>query len=270
MNNINVTNLFTYPIKSTKGISLIESEIGPLGLKLDRTWAVIDENNHFITGRENQNILKISTNINESKLLLSAPNIDSIEIDTETPLNQKRAEVFLFKKAASAFVLNNHINDWLSTILGQNARMITIDKTDLRKMSARHNPKEHERIGFSDGSPIHLFSKASLAHLNAQLDKKVSLHNFRPNIIVDGCEAYAEDNWKSIKIGACEFEVTGKMGRCIFTTIDPNTLKKDSLGEPLKTLSRTRKEGNRVGFGMCLIPRKLGIIKVGDEVELKT
>ena len=56
----------------------------------------------------------------------------------------------------------------------------------------------------------HLVSAASLDDLNANLraagsGTTASVDNFRPNIVVSGCEAYAEDEWDFIKIGTAVF-----------------------------------------------------------------
>ena len=100
------------------------------------------------------------------------------------------------------------------------------------------------------------------------------MNRFRPNIVVEGCEAFDEDQWRNISIGDVEFETVKICSRCILTTIDPNTGTKDENGEPLKTLSQYRKNVNGVKdekgvfFGMNLIPRSLGKIRVGDTISI--
>ena len=51
-------------------------------------------------------------------------------------------------------------------------------------------------------------------------------------------------------------------------TINPDTQKLDKNKEPLKTLTKLRKEKNKVHFGIYLIPRKVGIIKTTDEIKI--
>lgn len=48
------------------------------------------------------------------------------------------------------------------------------------------------QVAYPDCSPVLILSEASLADLNARLGKKVKMENFRPNIVVTGCEAFAE------------------------------------------------------------------------------
>ena len=91
---------------------------------------------------------------------------------------------------------------------------------------------------------------------------------FRPNIVVSADTAFVEDNWRQIRVGEVEFEVGWSCTRCIVTTIDPMTSQKDINIEPIKTLKEFRSSPDGVIFGQNLIPRKLGIVKVGDVVEV--
>ena len=70
-NKLMVTNLFIYPIKSTFRIELEESEVKPDGLKHDRTFAIINDNNRIITARENQNVFKIKTKVENDAVILT-------------------------------------------------------------------------------------------------------------------------------------------------------------------------------------------------------
>ena len=137
-------------------------------------------------------------------------------------------------------------------------------------MKAKYNGKENDLISFSDISPIHLISEESLKDLNSKLESPVTIENFRPNILLSGSTAYEEDNWSSVKIGDCEFDVTLKTPRCILTTIDPITTKVDSKQEPLRTLSKYRKAGNSINFGIYLTPKKTGVINITDKIKTRT
>lgn len=91
---------------------------------------------------------------------------------------------------------------------------------------------------------------------------------FRPNLVVDGATAHAEDGWKRIRIGAVEFDVAKPCMRCMFTTVAPTRGERDAEGEPLRTLVGYRRTADGVAFGQNLIPRSLGTLRVGDAVEV--
>ncbi|MCC7247782.1 MAG: MOSC domain-containing protein, partial [Lysobacter sp.] len=54
--------------------------------------------------------------------------------------------------------------------------------------------------------------------------------------------------------------------RCVFTTVDPDTGERDAEGEPLRTLKDYRRTPSGITFGMNLIPRGTGTLRVGDAV----
>jgi uncharacterized protein YcbX len=92
------------------------------------------------------------------------------------------------------------------------------------------------------------------------------MNRFRPNLVVKGCEPFAEDGWKRIRIGGIEMALVKPCPRCMVTTIDKETLEKSK--EPLKTLNIYRKQEGGAMFGMNVIPLKEGKIKIGMSVEV--
>ena len=130
-------------------------------------------------------------------------------------------------------------------------------------------------IGFADAYPLHLLSLASVHDVAAKLEKggpKLSALRFRPNIIVTGPKAYAEDTWKKIKIGEDEYYVSCRTVRCKLPNVDQNTGKKHP-SEPDRTLRSFRcvDEGarNSACLGMQMVPASAqSVIKIGDKIEV--
>ena len=48
------------------------------------------------------------------------------------------------------------------------------------------------QVAYSDVSPYLVLTEASLEDLNSRLEKKVKTINFRPNIVISGCDVFAE------------------------------------------------------------------------------
>jgi uncharacterized protein YcbX len=92
------------------------------------------------------------------------------------------------------------------------------------------------------------------------------MNRFRPNVVVKGCEPFAEDTWNRIRIGDVELAVAKPCARCMVTTIDKETLAKSK--EPLKTMASYRKQGNGVMFGQNAIPLNEGRLRLGVNVEI--
>jgi len=264
---IEITNLITYPIKSCKGIPLQHSMVSKRGLKFDRQWAIIDANGQAITGKENQSLLSIRPSIKGEQIFISA-GTEEIIADINPKVGNTQVKIFSNKVEGSLY--NNEVNNFLSDYLNQSVRLVSMDKSYTRNVKEKHQGEDGDEIAYADAAPILLVSEKSLEELNTRLEKKVSWLNFRPNIVVNGDLSYAEDNWKYIKIGECEFKAASPCSRCVFITIDPATGIKDPNGEPLKTLSTYRAVSRKgVLFGLYLIPKILGQIKIGDQLKIE-
>ncbi len=60
---IQVTDIYIYPVKSLKGIQLMEAEAGMRGLKYDREWMITDSNYQFLTQREIEAMATITVSV---------------------------------------------------------------------------------------------------------------------------------------------------------------------------------------------------------------
>jgi hypothetical protein len=89
---------------------------------------------------------------------------------------------------------------------------------------------------------------------------------FRPNLVVTGCEPYAEDTWHRLRIGELTFRVVKPCSRCVIPTIDLATGERGE--EPTRTLATYRKRDNRIYFGQNVIADGEGELQVGVSVEV--
>ena len=154
---------------------------------------------------------------------------------------------------------------WLSEFLELPCRLVFMPDSLARKVDPTY-ASESDLTAFSDGFPLLLLSEASLAELNGRLDVPVAMQRFRPNLVVTGCGAFAEDGWKWLRIGEMTLRVVKPCSRCIITTIDPATAERGE--EPLQTLSEYRRQGNKVYFGQNLLHDGTGQLAVGMRVEV--
>jgi uncharacterized protein len=123
-------------------------------------------------------------------------------------------------------------------------------------------------VSFADGFPFLIVSEASLADLNARLPgPPLPIDRFRPNLVVTGCEPFAEDGWSELRIGAMTFRTAKPCSRCVITTIDQTTGEPGP--EPLRTLARYRRVDGRVMFGQNLVHAGRGTVRVGDAVSVE-
>ena len=92
------------------------------------------------------------------------------------------------------------------------------------------------------------------------------MNRFRPNIVVEGSKAYAEDTWAHFRVAGIDFYGVKPCGRCSMTTVDQDKGEKGK--EPYKTLSRYRLKDGVVYFGENLIHEGEGSISIGDLIEI--
>lgn len=114
-----------------------------------------------------------------------------------------------------------------------------------------------------------LFNQGSIDDLNDRIEKPVTSFQFRPNFLVKGPEAFAEDDWDWIRIGeTVTFRNVLLCARCIFTNIDPVTAERHKTHEPLKTLKDYRSiwKGQGPCMGIHMGVRQTGVVALGDDV----
>jgi uncharacterized protein YcbX len=156
---------------------------------------------------------------------------------------------------------------WISELMGRDCRLVYMDAAARRNVDPRFAAPGDE-LSFADGCPLLLTSTASLADLNSRLMRPASRLRFRPNRVIAGVLPHAEDDWTRIRAGAVEFEGGKPCARCIFTTVDLDAGEVDAEEERLCTLTGDRRTREGVLFGVNLIARGTGPIRVGDPVQV--
>ena len=260
-----VTELNIYPIKSTRRIALRDSEVLPRGLPWDRRWMLIDADGRFITARQHPRLATVQTTLTDNALRVDVAGRTGFSLPL-IPAQRSLLRVSVWKDEVDAVPAGAQADTWFSEFLGLDCRLVQMTDDLVRTVSPDYG-RPGDQVSFADGYPLLLISEASLADLNSRLPQPVEMRRFRPNLVVDGELAYAEDGWRRLRVGEVEFEGVKNCSRCIFTTIDPDTGEKHPGLEPLRTLGsyRRRAEGG-VYFGQNLIPRSAGVIRVGDPV----
>ena len=262
---IRLSALTYYPIKACRGFDVTTSNVERMGLEHDRRMMVVTPEGRFLTQREYPRLALVTPRLEDGTVTLSAPDFDSLQIEIRSSGPTVGVDIWK-NKNVPAIDQGEQAAQWFSDWLGAPVRLVHFTDGYLRKVSQMHavNPDDH--TGFADGYPILLISEESLAELNARLAAPVSMNRFRPNVVVHGCDAFAEDTWKRIRIGGVEMAVVKPCARCVVTTIDKQTLAQSK--EPLKTLNTFRKQEGGAMFGQNVIPLGRGRLEVGMSVEI--
>ena len=263
MTNISISGLSIYPVKSCRGISLTSSHLEAFGLQGDRRWMVVDENGVMLTQRKIAKMCLIQPEIIKTGLVLKTVNMDNLFV--EIPSVTKTVSVKVWEDQCQAYDAGNEAANWLSHVLSINCRLVYFPENEFRQVDLDYANKG-DKTAFSDGFPLLLISQASLDDLNQRMQHPVEMNRFRPNIVVSGCEAFAEDTWKKIRIADITFRIVKPCSRCVIPSINIETAEKED--EPLKTLVSYRKRDNKIFFGQNVISNSMGQIDVGMPVEI--
>jgi uncharacterized protein YcbX len=258
--------LYIHPMKSCAPLPVDAAEVQPRGLAHDRRWMAVDEAGKFRTGRELPRLTLVrAVPAADGGLDLQAPGMPGLHVPV--PAGRQRLAVTVWKSDVLARPCDSAADAWLSAFLGQPLRLVHMDDDVHRSMTSSH-ARPGDEVSFADAYPLLLVTRAAVDGLNARMAKPVSPLRFRPNLIVDGAAAHAEDGWARIRVGDVEFEVGKACVRCVFTIVDPERGERDPGGEPLRTLVGYRRGEEGVTFGRNLVPRSPGTVRIGDTVDV--
>ncbi|XP_074118802.1 mitochondrial amidoxime reducing component 2-like isoform X1 [Sminthopsis crassicaudata] len=279
-----VAEISIYPIKSCKGVIVNEAECTEMGLRSgnlrDRFWLVIREDGHMVTGRQEPQLVLISIAWDNDQMTLSAPNMDDLIVPRKVPSTNAVRNCRIFGVDIQGRDCGDEVSQWITSFLKTETCRLVQFETHMngRKSKEIFFPfVQNYQVAYPDCSPIMMISEASLSDLNTRLEKKIKMEQFRPNIVVTGCNAFEEDTWDEILIGSVEMKKILSCPRCIMTTVDPDT-GIITRKEPLETLKSYRlcdpaeKHIYKSSplFGMYFSVEKIGSLKVGDPVYLIT
>lgn len=262
--SLRLSSLHLYPVKSCRGLSPSRWRVGRRGLLYDREWMVTDEEGRFLTQREEPRMALIGTDFRDGGLVLEAPGMGELPAGALLPGAEGEAEVW--EDRVRVEDQGEEAAAWLSAFLGRPCRLVRASLSFRRDVRLGGEAVAEDGVAFADAFPFLLLTEASLSDLNARLPAPVSVERFRPNLVVEGAEPYAEDRWRLLRIGSLEFRLVKPCARCSIPSVDPATGERGR--EPLAALAAYRRREGKVLFGMNAVHGGEGVLAVGDEVEV--
>ncbi len=260
-----ISEIYIYPVKSLGGISLQSAMLFRSGFQFDRQWMVVEPDGTFMTQRQYPQMALIETAFDGNRLVLSTFGMESLVVEEPANcLDNIKTEVW--GDAINATKHDAVTAQWLSQALDAPCELVSFPADETRQCDTRFaNSGEHTK--FADGFPLLLVSQESLDDLNRRLEIPVGMDRFRPNIVVKGCDAFAEDNWRKICVNDINLRFAKPCARCAVPTVNQQTGAL-SGPEPIHTLFTYRQRAGEVYFGMNVIPENEGMIGVGDSVSV--
>ncbi|WP_297483810.1 hybrid-cluster NAD(P)-dependent oxidoreductase [uncultured Photobacterium sp.] len=258
-----LSQIHVYPVKSTAALTQSHAWVEKQGLAFDRRFMVASGEGAMITARKYPQMVKITATLTMTGLVLQYSNKTDLVLQY-ADFAMVDASATVWNDNFSAYTTTMIANQWFSDIIGHSVQLLFCGQ-----QSNRVRSKIGHNVSFADGYPLLVISEASLAALNERSRDHHTMAQFRTNLVVSNTDAFAEDEWKRIRIGEVEFEIVKPCARCILTTVDPLTSEFNALKEPLKTMATFRADAaGDVFFGQNLVALNEGMIRAGDVIEV--
>lgn len=256
------------------------------GLVGDRRWMLIDAKGRMVTQRQAPKLALVEVRELEFPqashqalpedlitgllpLRVNAPGMSELTI---MPLDEQAKglrcrEVSIWQDACQAWLADDSCHQWFSDYLNQPVCLVQQPSTMMRPIDPDYadlTPSgAPQQVAFSDGFPLLLIAQASLDDLNRQLASRtqpvapIAMAAFRPNLVLSGCEAYAEDQAKHFVVmseqGEQSFDLVKPCARCVIPSINLATGQFED--EPTRTLKTYRRDSKnqQIYFGQNLL-----------------
>lgn len=264
--SILVSQLYIYPIKSLGAVALDNMPLVDGGPAWDRRWMIVDAQGRFITQREYPQLalVDVALDIDAATLRLTAPETNPLQLPL-VAANRWSQPVVVWNDTVQAVYGGEQAERWISGYLGIPARFVYMPDAALRTAD-QDFAQADDVVSFADAFPLLLIGEASLQDFNLHLDQSIEMLRFRPNIVVTGTSAYAEDSWCRLKIGEVDCRVVKACARCVIPSINRENAQKEP--QVARALAQHRRGRGGVYFGQNLIHDANGEISRGDMVDL--
>lgn len=254
--NVRLASLHRYPVKSCRGIDLDAAHLGRHGLQHDRAWLMVDERDRFLTQRTHPSLARLEAQpAADGGLTLTHPQAGTLTVPAPAALIAPEAarRVRVWNREVPARDCGDEAAAFATAVTGAPARLVAALEAT-----------------FPDGYPLLVCNAASLADLNKRLPVPIPMARFRPNIVVEGWDAWAEDGIRTLRVGAARLRLVKACTRCVITSLDPQSGAADL--DPLPVLRSFRWDaqlrGVTFGWNAEVEAGAGATLRVGDEVEV--
>ena len=279
MQEVRVEEIHIHPVKSCRRIEVDQADVISTGLAHDREWQIVDGEGNCVTQRNRSELATIETALDGDEVILSQSEHGSVNLS-----KQGAASVTVLplvgRRPVSAVDGGDEAAAWISDFLGDVHRFAAVTPSSEHRAPSSIDVFD-QTITFVDLAPVLLANSASLRWLQEHALEPFGIERFRANLIVDAGDAWVEDTWHEMTIGAANLTAELPWPRCAVPQIDQASGERRR--EPAVALRAHRwcseapnlegnlkaiVEGNGL-FGMaCRIGPAGSTINVGDLLEV--
>lgn len=273
-----VTELLIYPIKSCAGIAVPEARLLISGLAAqgvhDREWMLVTREGQFLTQREYPRMALVTPRIDGDAVEVSAPGMPPLRLPLAHDSALPGITVQIWDHSVQAADCGDAVAGWFADAIGGACRLVRFPPGVHRPTSTKWTGGVPAETRFADGYPILLIGQASLDDLNAKLDAAgrapLPMNRFRPNLVVDGIEAFEEDYVESFTADSLALRPVKPCARCPIPAIDQATgIPGPDPLDILQTYRANPRMEGAVCMGMnCIVTAGQGaFLRVGQQLE---
>jgi uncharacterized protein YcbX len=235
---------------------LQEVQLGEGGVEGDRRFYLVGESGRLVNNKDLPELQLIRATYDEAQDTLTLAFTDGREVGGAVERGDEVTTSF-HRNARPARLVLGPWSGVLSELAGKPLRLVepAVSAVDRGRSAVAT-----------------LLATSSLGALGERLGvDSVDGRRFRMNFGVEGVEAHEEDSWigRRVQIGEAIVIPHGNVGRCVITTLNPDTAVSDL--DTLKGLASYRREletTEPLPFGVHAAVVQAGRVHVGDAVSL--
>jgi uncharacterized protein YcbX len=203
MQDLKLSEIWIYPVKSLGGIRLNSAKVVEKGLPYDRRWMLTDENGMFLTQRILPRMALFKLSMNDDHLTVRY-GANSVHVPLIPKNDHPLQNAIIWDDTVLAQEVDPIISAWFSLHLEKACRLLYFPEGNPRPVDAAYKVNE-ENVSLADAYPFLIIGESSLAYLNEKLADPIGMDRFRPNFVFSGGNPHDEDNWREFTIGTNRF-----------------------------------------------------------------
>lgn len=231
-----VEELHIYPVKGCHGIALQSVKLVQTGFEWDRHWMIVDATNAFITQRTHPQLARIRPTLNDENLTLNAQGFTPCEISL-LPFGVP-TEVMACADRCTVMDQGDQASEWLSDAVKDHVRLVRLIMPSTRTANVEFVGRDPVPITFVDAYPLLICNRSSLDDLNQRMPEPIPMSRFRPNLVVAGLPAFAEDRIAAFRIGSATLRLVKPCTHTVVASTDQETGQRST--NPLPALRQFR------------------------------
>jgi uncharacterized protein YcbX len=244
---VTVSGLFVYPLKSARGIPSARVRVSTTGFEWDRQWMLINAQGVFLSQRTHPQLARVVPRLDEGELWLEMPGLPPLRLPAVC--TGDRQNVRVHRDACVGLDEGSAAAEWASRVAGEPARMVRVPAKAERFANPTYAGSAPAPMGFADGFPVLVCNQASLADLNERLPESIPMERFRPNVVLEGLPAWAEDRIDALTLDGVRLRLVKPCTRCTIPSIDQHTGQPSTDPAPVLRQFRFDKALRGITFG---------------------